>query len=98
MFPNSQFMGPLFWIILGMIYSVLIYSFSRWTKNAGIQMNWWKWALSAGAYILLSMGVAGGTTLYSEGEARAGMIALIFFLIISVIAFVLLFRFVLKSK
>ena len=49
-------------------------------------------------YILLTMGVASGMTLLGEGEARAGMIALIFFGIVSVVAFVLLFRFVLKPE
>ena len=98
MFPNAQIMGPLFWIVLGMIYAVLAYSFYHWTKSAGIRMSWWKWLLSAGAYILLTMGVASGMTLLGEGEARAGMIALIFFGIVSVVAFVLLFRFVLKPE
>lgn len=98
MFPNSQIFGPLFWIVLGLVYAVMLYSFSQWTRIQNIKMTWWKWLLSILVYIMLSLSVATGFTLFAEKEMRAGVISIGFFGLISIILGVLLFRFVLKPE
>jgi drug/metabolite transporter (DMT)-like permease len=59
-------------------------------------MTWWKWLLSTVVYIMLSLSVASGFTLFAEREMRAATISLVFFGLLSIIFGVLLFRFVLK--
>jgi Zn-dependent protease with chaperone function len=96
MFPKSLMMGPLFWIILGLIYAVMLHSYYHWTRNQNIKMNWWKWLLSVSFYILLSLSIATGFTLFGEGEIRPGTASIVVFGVLSILFGVLLFRFVLK--
>ncbi len=73
MFTNSTILEPLFWIIMGILYTVFAISMTYWAKDLKLKMNWRKWLLSAIWFILLNMTIAGGFTLIGENETRAGI-------------------------
>jgi len=73
MFTNSTILEPLFWIIMGILYTVFAISMTYWAKDLKLKMNWWKWLLSAIWFILLNITIAGGFTLIGENETRAGI-------------------------
>ena len=68
----STFAKPLFWIVMGLLYALMIAGAPVWAEDIGIPMNWWKWLLAAIWYCLLSVGIAAGFTLMGEKEPRAG--------------------------
>jgi hypothetical protein len=43
-----------------------------WAGALGLNMNWWKWLLSALWYILLLFSIFAAFTLMGEGETSAG--------------------------
>ncbi len=99
MFIIDLFLKPVFWIIMGMLYLIMIYSARYWAQDLNLQMNWWKWLLSAAWFILLSLSLAGGMTLIGEGETQAGLYFLGLFLLIDIILGVGLWRLItMKSK
>ena len=86
MFPHSTILGPLFWIVMGLLYALIIVSARVWAQDLGLQMNWWKWLLVAGWFCMLNFSIGGGFTLIGEGEQRAGLYFLGLFVTISIIA------------
>ncbi len=72
MFPYSTTLRPLFWIVMGLLYALMIAGAPVWAEDIGLQMNWWKWLLATIWYGLLSIGIAAGFTLLGEKERRAG--------------------------
>jgi hypothetical protein len=76
MFLYSTIARPLFWIVMGLIYALMIASAPGWASDLGLQMTWWKWLLAALWYGLLSLGIAASFTLMGEKEPRAGQYAL----------------------
>lgn len=85
MFPNATILGPLFWIVMGLIYALIIISARIWAEDLKLNMNWWKWMLISFWYILLSISIASAFTLFGEHEPKAGYYflgfsALIFFI------------------
>ncbi len=72
MFLYSTYLKALFWIFMGLVYALMIAAAPIWAQDLHLQMSWWKWLLTAGWYIILSIGVAAGTTLIGEKEPRAG--------------------------
>jgi hypothetical protein len=79
MFTNSTIAEPLFWIIMGILYTLLALSARYWAKDLKLNMNPWKWVLAAVWFILLNVVIAGGFTLMGENEPRAGRYFLIVF-------------------
>ncbi len=73
MFENSTILEPLFWIIMGILYTIIAISSTYWAKDIGLKMPWWKWLLSALWFIILNVTIAAGTTLIGENESRAGL-------------------------
>lgn len=86
MFPNSTILGPLFWIVMGLIYALMIISARFWAEDLKLKMVWWKWVLVSCWYIILSVCVAAAFTLFGEDEPQAGT----YFLGISVLVFFIL--------
>ena len=78
-------MRPLFWIVMGLIYAVIIAGAPIWAADLGLQMNWWKWLLTAIWYVLLSYTFAGSFTLLGEKEPGAWYKFMGFHLIITII-------------
>ncbi|PKP51393.1 MAG: hypothetical protein CVT92_12910 [Bacteroidetes bacterium HGW-Bacteroidetes-1] len=72
MFPNSTILGPLFWIVMGGLYTISFTGFYYWITDSIIKMNWWKWLLSILWFLGLNITIAGGFTLFGEKEIRAG--------------------------
>ena len=72
MVQYSTLFRPLFWIVMGMIYALIIAGARVWAQDLGLSMTWWKWALSAMWYCFLSFSVASGFTLMGEKEPKAG--------------------------
>ncbi len=72
----STIARPLFWILMGLIYALMIAGAPVWARDLGLQMTWWKWFLAALWYGLLSLGIAASFTLMGEKEPRAGQYAL----------------------
>lgn len=85
MFIYSSFFKPVFWVVMGLIYAVMIAGAGYWAHDLGLSMTWWKWVLVALWYLLLSFAFAGGFTLMGEREGRAGQRHLGFFLAITVV-------------
>jgi len=83
---------PLFWIIMGMLYSLMIFSARYWAADLKIPMNGWKWLAAGFWFLLLSLSLAGGMTLIGEGEVHAGLSFLALFLLICLIMGVGLWR------
>jgi hypothetical protein len=67
----SPFFKPVFWIIMGLLYALIIAGAPLWAKDLGLHMTWWKWILAVFWYGLLSFTFAGGFTLLGEKEPGA---------------------------
>lgn len=72
----STIARPLFWIVMGLIYALMIAGAPAWARDLGLQMTWWKWVLATLWYGLLSVSIAASFTLMGEKEPRAGQLAL----------------------
>ncbi|MBW2063688.1 MAG: hypothetical protein JRJ03_02025 [Deltaproteobacteria bacterium] len=72
----STIWKAVFWIFMGLLYALMIAAAPVWARDLGLEMNWWKWALSGLWYGLLSIGIAMGFTLMGEKEPRAGQYTL----------------------
>ena len=91
------FNSGLFWFVEGILFVVVILSVRAWARDKGVPMPAWKWAL-----FLLWLGFAGFTiafvgTSFGEGESVAGARGGLFFGLISIIAGVGLWRFLLAG-
>jgi len=73
MFTNSTLLEPLFWIVMGVLYTIFAIGLTYLAKDLKLKMNWWKWLLSIGWFIFINITVAGGFTLIGENESRAGI-------------------------
>ncbi|MCF8222695.1 MAG: hypothetical protein K9J25_06065 [Bacteroidales bacterium] len=98
MFSNSNILGPLFWIIMGVLYMVFITGLVVWLKDLNIKMNWWKWSLVLLWFILLSIIIAGGFTLIGENEMRAGLLFIAVPGAVMIVAGVALSRFLFRNR
>lgn len=78
MLNNSNFVEPLFWIIMGVLYTLFVAGLAAWFKDMKIRMNWWRWTLVVLWFTFLSLVVAGGFTLIGENEKRAGLMFMAF--------------------
>ena len=85
MIAYSTLLRPLFWIVMGLIYALMVAGAKVWAQDLGLNMTWWKWLLSALWYGFLSLTFAGGFTLLGEKEPRAGYRFLGVFLTIMII-------------
>ncbi|MBL7175980.1 MAG: hypothetical protein ISS66_09170 [Desulfobacteraceae bacterium] len=85
MFAYSTLLRPLFWMVMGLIYALMIAGAPAWAQDLGLKMTWWKWLLAALWYFILSVGLAGGFTLLGEKEPRAGYYSLGLVLIVMII-------------
>ena len=81
----SPFFKPVFWIIMGLLYALIIAGAPLWAQDFGLQMTWWKWILSGLWYVLLSFAFAGGFTLLGEKEPAAWYKFMGFHLVITII-------------
>lgn len=97
MFNNSNILEPLFWIVMGVLYTVFIVGMAAWFRDMNIKMNWWKWGLVLVWFILLSIIVAGGFTLIGENEMRAGLFFMAVPGVVMIVAGLALGRFLLRS-
>lgn len=71
MITYSPFFKPIFWIVMGLLYALIITGAPIWAQDLGLHMTWWKWILSVFWYVLLSFTFAGGFTLLGEREPGA---------------------------
>ena len=90
MITYSPFFKPIFWIIMGLIYTLTVLGVPIWADDLGLQMTWWKWILAALWYVLLSFTFAGCFTLLAEKEPGAWYKFFGFHLILSIILGVVL--------
>ena len=86
----SPLFKPVFWIIMGLMYAVIIAGAPIWAEDLGLQMTWWKWILCGLWYMLLSFTFAGGLTLLAEREPRAWYKFMRFHLIIVIVSGIVL--------
>ena len=61
-----------FAFITGFLSGGVIIAAIFWAKNMGLQMNWWKWLLSAIWYFMLLLLLFAAFTFIGEGEPAAG--------------------------
>jgi hypothetical protein len=85
MFVYSNFFKPIFWIVMGLIYTLTAMAAPIWARELGFQMTWWKWVLVALWYLLINFSFAGSFTLMGEKEPGAWYKFLGFHLVISII-------------
>ena len=76
MIAYSTTLRPLFWIVMGLLYALMIAGAPVWAEDIGLQMSWWKWLLTGIWYGLLSICIAASFTLMGEKEPRAGQYSL----------------------
>jgi len=98
MFPDSNILNPIFWIVMGLIYALVISGAKLWAEDLGLKMNWWKWLLSAMWYAMLSITVAGGATLLAENETQAAYYMWGFFGLITLVLGIGLWRLLLIGR
>ena len=85
MLMYSTFAKPLFWIVMGLLYALMIAGAPVWAEDMGLEMSLWKWLLAAIWFCLLSVGIAAGFTLMGEKEPRAGHIIALLTVVIMII-------------
>ena len=61
-----------FAFITGFLSGAVIIAAIFWAKDMGLQMNWWKWLLSAIWYLMLLLLLLAAFTFIGEGEPAAG--------------------------
>ncbi len=93
MFPQSTILGPLFWIILGLLYAFNFYTARFWFKDFKIKMNRIKWVLVLFYFIILNIIIGGGFTLIGEDEQHAGIYFMGIGIVVCMIAGVGLWRY-----
>jgi hypothetical protein len=86
----SPLFKPVFWIIMGLMYALIIAGAPIWAEDLGLKMTWWKWILYGLWYMLLSFTFAGGFTLLAERETRAWYKFLGFHMIIVIVSGIVL--------
>lgn len=72
MLQYSTFFRPVFWVVMGLLYALIIAGAGIWAQDLNLSMNWWKWLLASFWYVALSMGIAVGFTFIGEKEPHAG--------------------------
>ena len=75
----------IFAFLVGLLTVPVIIGVVVWTKDLGIQMNWWKWLLTALWYTLLLFLIMVDFTFIGEGEPQAGWKGLLLQLVIMII-------------
>ena len=85
MIAQSTFFKPIFWIVMGLLYALIMAGAPIWSQDLGLHMTWWKWCLATLWYVLLSFSLAGGFTLLGEREPGAWYKFMGFHLIITII-------------
>ena len=95
MYIYTPLIRPLFWVVMGFIYALVIAGAKTWAIDFGIEMNWFKWLLAAVWYVVLSFSFAGGFTLIGEKEVRAGVYFLVSMMVITIVLGIVLFVFLL---
>ena len=90
MLQYSPFTKPIFWIVMGLLYALIIAGAPSLAQDLGLQMSWWKWILSAAWYIFSSYTFAAAFTLLGEKEPGAWYRFLGFHLIIAIIVGIIL--------
>ena len=91
MIMYSPFFKPIFWIVMGLFYAMMIAGAPVWAEDLGVQMSWWKWVLCALWYVLLSFTFAGSSTLLGDKEPKAWYKFLVFHLILTIIAGIIIY-------
>ena len=62
----------IFAFLTGLFSVPVIIGAVAWLRDAGLQMNWWKWMLTAIWYVLFLLLVFAAFTFMGEGEISAG--------------------------
>lgn len=73
MFPNSTILGPFFWIIMGVLYTLFIAGLFLFFRDNNFKMSVLKWILLITWYTGLNIVIAGAFTLIGENESGAGL-------------------------
>ncbi len=61
----------IFAFITGLLSGAVVVGAITWAKSLGLNMNWWKWLLSALWYLLLLFLIFAAFTFMGEGETEA---------------------------
>ena len=75
----------MFAFLVGLLTVPVIIGAVLWTKDLRINMNWWKWSLSALWYILFLFFIMVDFTFIGEGEPKAGWKGLLLQLVLMII-------------
>lgn len=87
-----------YFLIVGVLTSLVIIGARAWAGDLGLKMSWWKWLLAAAWYLLLIFFVFLDFTLIGEGETAAGLKMLLFQAVILIILGVALSRVLLAGR
>ncbi len=72
MVAQSTFFKPIFWIVMGLLFALIIAGAPIWAQDLDLHVTWWKWCLAALWYVLLSFSFAGGFTLLEKKSQGRG--------------------------
>ena len=98
MFPHSTILGPFFWIMMGVLYTIVFISARIWFQDLKIKMNIFRWSLVLVFFLLLNTTIGGGFTLIGENEYRAGIYFIGIGIVICSILGVVLWRYLISNK
>ena len=90
------FTSGLFWFLEGILACLMVIGFRAWTRDRGIPMPAWKWMLVGLWVLFIAFTIAFIGTSIGENEMDAAFKGGIIFGVISLIAAVGLWRFLLR--
>lgn len=96
MLLQSTILGPLFWMLLGIIQLSFFIGLRLFFRDKGFQLSWFRWFLIAGWWFTTNVTVAAAFTLIGENESRAGTYFLAFFGVVLLICGAALWTFIKK--
>jgi hypothetical protein len=85
MITYSTFYKPIYWVVMGLIFTITAMGAPIWAQDLGLQMTWWKWTLVVIWYGLLLFSLACAFTLLGEKEPGAWYKFLFFHITVVVI-------------
>ncbi len=72
MFPGTNILDPLFWIVFGALQVLIVTGAYGWLKHYNRKVSWWQMVLMYAGFLSICATIAGGFTLMGEYESTAG--------------------------
>ncbi len=74
----------LLWFIVGIGTTLAFFGLKEWFAEKQVTLNWWQWLLTAAWALFLAFTVAFATTNFAANEARAAVLGIVIFGVITI--------------